>query len=217
MKKKLLVALGLSGIIAASVAVGAYAASDIKLFINGKLINADLQIVDGNSYVPLRVVSESLGADVKWDGEKREISIQQKGVSETKPSTSADAVSDTPDKLAIEFINTFFNERDKTKMESFLKEKIHNDTQPIYQMLASYDLKEPHVLLDPEIIETTKFEDKGTQVDLLLINAKNDSEQKKEVIAMTKEGKFFILLMSDATSENDKKAYSELRVKFSSK
>lgn len=75
MKKKLLIALGLTGVIAASIAVGAYAATDIKLFINGKIINADLQIVDGSSYVPLRVVSESLGADVKWDGEKREISI----------------------------------------------------------------------------------------------------------------------------------------------
>lgn len=79
MKKKLMIALGLSGIIAGSVAVGAYAASDIKLFINGKLINSDLQIVDGSSYVPLRVVSESLGADVKWDGTKREISISAKG------------------------------------------------------------------------------------------------------------------------------------------
>jgi hypothetical protein len=75
LKKKLLIALGLTGVIAASIAVGAYAATDIKLFINGKIINADLQIVDGSSYVPLRVVSESLGADVKWDGEKREISI----------------------------------------------------------------------------------------------------------------------------------------------
>ncbi|CAH1217514.1 hypothetical protein PAECIP111891_04577 [Paenibacillus allorhizoplanae] len=75
MKKKLLIALGLTGVIAASIAVGAYAATDIKLFINGKIINADLQIVDGSSYVPLRVVSESLGADVKWDGDKREIRI----------------------------------------------------------------------------------------------------------------------------------------------
>ncbi|OAS14850.1 stalk domain-containing protein [Paenibacillus oryzisoli] len=75
MKKKLLIALGLTGVIAASVAVGAYAATDIKLFINGKIINADMQIVDGSSYVPLRVVSESLGADIKWDEVKREISI----------------------------------------------------------------------------------------------------------------------------------------------
>lgn len=75
MKKKLLIALGLTSVITASVAVGAYAATDIKLFINGKIINADLQIVDGSSYVPLRVVSESLGANVQWDEDKREIII----------------------------------------------------------------------------------------------------------------------------------------------
>jgi hypothetical protein len=79
LKKKLLIAFGLTAIITTSIAIGAYAASDIKLFINGKLINADLQIVNGSSYVPLRVVSESLGADVKWDGDKREISIAAKG------------------------------------------------------------------------------------------------------------------------------------------
>ncbi|MDR6883095.1 stalk domain-containing protein [Bacillus sp. 3255] len=89
MKKKLLVALGLSGIIAASVAVGAYAASDIKLFINGKLINSDIQVVDGSSYVPLRVVSETLGAEVKWDGEKREIQITGQGYSPVKAANPA--------------------------------------------------------------------------------------------------------------------------------
>jgi hypothetical protein len=70
-----------------SLAVGAYAASDIKLFINGKLINADLQIVDGSSYVPLRVVSETLGADVKWDGDKREINIAAKGFDPNQANT----------------------------------------------------------------------------------------------------------------------------------
>jgi hypothetical protein len=79
MKKKIIITLGLFAIIASSIAIGAYAATDIKLFINGKLINADLQIVDGSSYVPLRVISESLGANVKWDGDKREISIAAKG------------------------------------------------------------------------------------------------------------------------------------------
>lgn len=75
-KKKLLIALGLTGIIIASVAVGAaYASSDIRLLINGKQINSDIQIIDGSSYVPLRVVSESLGANVKWDGDSRTISI----------------------------------------------------------------------------------------------------------------------------------------------
>lgn len=75
MKKKLLIALGLSGIIAASAAVGAYAASDIKLFVNGKKTTASIEIIDGSSYVPLRVVAEALGQEVKWDENKREIHI----------------------------------------------------------------------------------------------------------------------------------------------
>lgn len=75
MKKKLLIALGLSGIITASVAVGAYAASDIKLFVNGKKTTASVEIIDGSSYVPLRVVAEALGQEVKWDEAKREIHI----------------------------------------------------------------------------------------------------------------------------------------------
>jgi hypothetical protein len=75
MKKKLFIALGLTGIIALSVSIGVYAASPIKLFINGKAITADVQIVKGSSYVPLKVVSESLGADVKWDGVARTITI----------------------------------------------------------------------------------------------------------------------------------------------
>ncbi|WP_171689988.1 stalk domain-containing protein [Paenibacillus germinis] len=75
MKKKLLIALGLTGIIATSLAVGAYAASDIKLFVNGKKTTASIEIIDGSSYVPLRVVAEALGQEVKWDENKREIHI----------------------------------------------------------------------------------------------------------------------------------------------
>jgi hypothetical protein len=63
-KRKLLITFGLTAIIAISIAIGAYAASDIKLFINGKAIATDIQIIKGSSYVPLKVVSESLGANV---------------------------------------------------------------------------------------------------------------------------------------------------------
>lgn len=84
MKRKLLVSLVLIGIIATSVAVGAFAATDIKLLINGKQVNADIQIVDGLSYVPLRVISESLGADVIWDGDSRTITINGKNVETPK-------------------------------------------------------------------------------------------------------------------------------------
>ncbi|MBD0381270.1 stalk domain-containing protein [Paenibacillus sedimenti] len=86
--KKLTKTLIATSVLSLTFAAGVYAASsDIKLFINGKQINTDLQVVDGSSYVPLRVVSESLGADVKWDEAARSISINSKSNS-TPPSIS---------------------------------------------------------------------------------------------------------------------------------
>lgn len=86
MKKKILIALGAAGVIAASITFGAYAASDIKLLINGKTIDADVQVIDGTSYVPLRVVSESLGAQVNWDGDTRSVSITTGASANQEPS-----------------------------------------------------------------------------------------------------------------------------------
>jgi hypothetical protein len=88
MKKKVVLSLALVIIIMASIALGAYAASDIKLFINGKQIKTDIVNVNGSNYVPLRVVSESLGADVKWDSVTRTITITSNG----KSITTYDAI-----------------------------------------------------------------------------------------------------------------------------
>jgi hypothetical protein len=98
MKKKIFIGLGLAGVIAISISIGVYAATDIKLFINGKAINTDLQIVNGSSYVPLRVVTESLGGKVVWDSVTRTISITS-GTSTASPdpvTTPAPAATSAP-------------------------------------------------------------------------------------------------------------------------
>lgn len=95
MKNKSLLALGLVTIVVASVAAGAYAASDIKLIINGKSVATTIKVVDGQSYVPLRVVSESLGADVKWDENSRTIAITNSQDSTSKPSTTTPSSDST--------------------------------------------------------------------------------------------------------------------------
>lgn len=82
MKKKIILSLGLIVIIVASVTLGAYAASDIKLLINGKQIKSDIVTVNGSNYVPLRMVGEALGADVKWDAPTRTIIINSGPVEE---------------------------------------------------------------------------------------------------------------------------------------
>lgn len=80
MRKKWTIALGVvMSVILLSGAV--YAASDsIKLYVNGKLITPEVapQIIDGNTMVPVRWISEALGAEVGWDGDERSVSVDWK-------------------------------------------------------------------------------------------------------------------------------------------
>lgn len=87
MRKKIMLSIGMIVVIAASIALGAYAASDIKLMINGKEIKTSIITVDGFSYVPLRVVSETLGADINWDSVTRTITITSKTTIEALDTT----------------------------------------------------------------------------------------------------------------------------------
>lgn len=84
--KKLIATFGMVSIVAASMAIGAYAADDIKLIVNGKQAASKVEIIDGSSYVPLRAVAEMLGAEVKWDEGKREIVITGKAENATQGS-----------------------------------------------------------------------------------------------------------------------------------
>lgn len=142
------------------------------------------------------------------------------------PTTSAAVVTENPaskvsdsERLSIEFINVFLNGTNKEEMEKFLKDKIHADSQPLYQLVVSMGAAEPekNVYRDPVVVESTKIDDQGKQVDLLLITGKDDAGKQKEIITMIKDGKFMIALTPNSTAENDKKAYSELREKFKTK
>lgn len=76
-----ILAAGLSVILVLTLTVGAFAASgvsrrslsavfrNIQLQINGKIVATEEEpfIVDGRTYVPLRVVSQALGAKVDWN------------------------------------------------------------------------------------------------------------------------------------------------------
>lgn len=52
-------------------------ASDIKIVIDGKTVTTDVapMIVNSRTMVPVRVISENLGADVEWDNSTRTISV----------------------------------------------------------------------------------------------------------------------------------------------
>lgn len=70
-KKSIFFALAASLIFA----TGVYAAPAIKLIVDGKTIKTDVKLINSTSYVPLRAVSEALGAELKWDGATSTITI----------------------------------------------------------------------------------------------------------------------------------------------
>ncbi|MDD2287949.1 MAG: copper amine oxidase N-terminal domain-containing protein [Bacteroidales bacterium] len=68
----------------------AVANQPIKLIINNKeIINASPQIIDDRVYVPIRVISENLGANVEWDGKNRVVRVIGEGFKNT-PSVNSD-------------------------------------------------------------------------------------------------------------------------------
>lgn len=66
MKKKIIWAsvIGLVG--SMSIAIGSYAAVKTILIVNGKTSNADFKIINGTTYVPLRVAADLFGAQLTY-------------------------------------------------------------------------------------------------------------------------------------------------------
>jgi hypothetical protein len=150
MKKKIFIGLGLVGLIALSISIGAYAASDIKLFINGSAINADIQIVNGSSYVPLRVVTESLGGKVVWDGDARTITITSGTPSGTPAATSAPTPTPAPISAAKSFAVNVNVESGPMKMN------ISKVTlEPAYKQYESFSQPIKVLVLDVSVENTS--------------------------------------------------------------
>ncbi|RTE09370.1 copper amine oxidase N-terminal domain-containing protein [Paenibacillus whitsoniae] len=57
----------------------AYSASGLKLIVNGNVITPEVppQIIDGSTMVPIRAVSEALGADVQWKEAEQTVIVNQ--------------------------------------------------------------------------------------------------------------------------------------------
>lgn len=61
------------------------AADAIKVMVNGKEVTSDVApfIENDRTLVPVRMISEALGVEVKWDNERRQVQIQSGDVQAT--------------------------------------------------------------------------------------------------------------------------------------
>ena len=75
--KKTLIGVLFAVLILSCVACVSYAASNIRIFVDGKEIYTDVppMIVSGRTMVPLRVVADALNAGVNWDSNTQAVNI----------------------------------------------------------------------------------------------------------------------------------------------
>lgn len=75
MKFKKISAIALAAICAATCTAAADTGADV--YVNGQKLDTDAYIINDRVYVPLRAVSESLGATVSWDNNTRSAIVEQ--------------------------------------------------------------------------------------------------------------------------------------------
>lgn len=76
MKNRLFISI-ISISILLSCCLTVYADPSPTIYVNGETIQTDSMIIDGVTYVPLRAISEGLGAQVAWNESTYEINITQ--------------------------------------------------------------------------------------------------------------------------------------------
>lgn len=52
-----------------------FAQTDIRIYVNGNRVQHDVIVKDDRTYIPVRAVSEALGAEVVWDDETRSVFV----------------------------------------------------------------------------------------------------------------------------------------------
>ncbi|MGW8958515.1 stalk domain-containing protein [Paenibacillus sp. NPDC055715] len=76
---KRVIKVGLAGILLTSVfSAGAYAATIApKVFVHGHSVESGAapKIINGSVYVPLRAISDGLGADIQWDNKSKSVYV----------------------------------------------------------------------------------------------------------------------------------------------
>lgn len=81
MRKKIPAALGIMVLLFVfTLSPAAYAATQVKLVIYGQEIKPDVppQVIEGRVMVPVRWISELLGADVEWDNNSKTVTVTTK-------------------------------------------------------------------------------------------------------------------------------------------
>lgn len=87
MKKKLLITLSFVLCFMIAFSAGIYAATNYTLVVNGKKVNADIKVINGTTYLPLRAIGTLLGAKVDYNASTHTITVNTASNQSTPANT----------------------------------------------------------------------------------------------------------------------------------
>lgn len=81
--------------------INSYAKEDIKLFVDGNFVKSDVApfIENNRTLVPVRIISENLGYNVTWNGEKQTVTISGNNKEILMPINSTKVTVDKKKKI----------------------------------------------------------------------------------------------------------------------
>ncbi|OAB41124.1 hypothetical protein [Paenibacillus antarcticus] len=115
--------------------------------------------------------------------------------------------------LALKYVTVYLNGTDIEKKKKFVQEDIYADMQPLFQMAQSLITEEKNRFVNPEVVESIPFEDKGQKGSYVLIQSKENTGKTKDIIILTAEGKV-TFGFTDSTNQDQKKNFDKARTLF---
>ncbi|WP_245947892.1 copper amine oxidase N-terminal domain-containing protein [Paenibacillus sambharensis] len=141
------VKIGLAGVLLTAVfSAGAYAATVApKVFVHGNITQSKTapKIIDGTVYVPLRTISEGLGANIQWNNKSKTVYVNSDPNFKTETSSVSYVIERD---LAFNWIMAYDNRQEKDVLAlnaPGFKTDIYNESFPVgnYNMSSIVEMQ----------------------------------------------------------------------------
>lgn len=135
--------------------------------VNGDLINTDAVNIGDRIFVPLRAVSEALGANVSWDGESSTASV------DLQVSSNDSIVPGVIEKVSKSVVGVIGNISEKSKDYSRYSDNIGHGSGVIIKSDGEV-LTNAHVIEDLENIIVVLYDGKGYKAEVKNVDTETD-------------------------------------------
>lgn len=158
-----IITLGIVAVFLSGVVFGS--AENVRIFVNGSQLASDATIINDRVYVPTRAVSEALGANVEWDGDKRIVNISM--------TTGNNIVPEVIKNVSPSVVGIIGNLKDGVISDNRYREQIVHGTGVIVKANGEI-LTNAHVVKDMERIVVVLSDGNGYEASLNCIDEETD-------------------------------------------